>query len=84
MKEKYLIEGMSCAGCERSVQKTISNLPGVQSAKADLSSSSVEIEFDPAKVGIEHIKTTVGILGYKIVGELPTHRQRPGSDEGIS
>ncbi len=68
-KETYLVEGMSCSGCERTVQKVITSLQGVKSAKADVASASVLIEYDPAHVNIEAIMGAVSKVGYKIAGE---------------
>jgi mercuric ion transport protein len=68
-KTNYRIEGMTCAGCERTVQKVISNIEGVQSAKASLSSANVAVEYDPEKVSSDKIKTAVGSVGYKFIGE---------------
>ncbi|HEY0652642.1 MAG TPA: cation transporter [Chryseosolibacter sp.] len=83
-KESYLVEGMTCSGCERTVSKVVGNIEGVSAAKADLSSSTVWIEYDPSKVTIDKIKQTVNRVGYKFVGERPVNGQREGSDEGIS
>jgi copper chaperone len=83
-KESYLVEGMTCSGCERTVQKVIEKLDGVTSSKADLNSSTVSIDYDPSKVTIDQIKSAVNGVGYKIVGERPAFGQREGSDEAIS
>jgi mercuric ion transport protein len=83
-KEAYLVEGMTCSGCERTVSKVVSNIEGVASAKADLGSSTVSVEYDPSKVTIDKIKEAVNKVGYKFVGERPSNGQREGSDEGIS
>jgi mercuric ion transport protein len=84
MKEKYIVEGMTCSGCERTVQKVISNIEGVSSAKADLTSSTVAVEYDSTKVKIDAIKEAVNRVGYKFVGKLPADDQHPGSDEGVA
>jgi len=68
-KESYLVEGMTCSGCERAIQRIVSSLEGVESAKADLNSSTVSVEYNPEKVNIEQIKTAVNKIGYKFVGE---------------
>jgi copper chaperone CopZ len=75
---------MTCSGCERTVQKVVSNIEGVSHSKADLKSSTIEIEYDPEKVTIDKIKSTVNGIGYKFVGERPPNGQREGSDEAIS
>ena len=83
-KETYLVEGMTCAGCERTVQRVVGNVEGVKSAKADLASASVSVEYDPTKVSVDNIKSAVDKVGYKFVGERPAHGQRAGSDEAVS
>lgn len=83
-KGTYLIEGMTCAGCERTVQRVIEKVEGVASANADLNSSTVSVEYDSSKVKIDDIKSAIDKVGYKFVGERPPHGQREGSDEGIA
>jgi copper chaperone CopZ len=83
-KESYLVQGMTCSGCERTVSRVVGNLEGVKTAKADLTSATVSIEYDPGKVTIDQIKNAINGVGYKFVGERPAHGQREGSDEGIS
>jgi copper chaperone CopZ len=83
-KDKYLVEGMTCSGCERTVQRVVGNIEGVTSAQADLKSSTVSVEYDPEKVNIEKIKSAVNGVGYKFVGERPALGQRESSDESIS
>lgn len=82
-KESYLVEGMTCSGCERTIQKVVGNIEGVKSSKADLKSSTVSVEYDPDKVSIERIRSAVNGVGYKFIGERPVHGQREGSDEAI-
>jgi copper ion binding protein len=83
-KDTYLVEGMTCSGCERTVSKVVGNIEGVKSSKADLASSSISVEYDPSKVTIDNIKTAINKVGYKFVGERPSHGQREGSDEAIA
>lgn len=83
-KESYLVEGMTCSGCERTVERVIKNLEGVETTKADLKSATVEVEYDPSKVTIDQIKSSINKVGYRFVGERPAAGQRESSDEGIS
>ena len=83
-KESYLVEGMTCSGCERAIQRVVSNLEGVSSAKADLNSSTVSVEFDPEKVNIGQISSAVNKIGYKFVGERPPLGQKEGRDDTVS
>jgi copper ion binding protein len=83
-KETYLVEGMTCAGCERTVSKVVGNIDGVKSSKANLASSTVSLEYDPSKVTIDKIKSAINSVGYNFVGQRPANDQREGNDEGIS
>ena len=83
-KESYLVEGMTCSGCERTIQKVVSNLDGVAAAKADLNSSTVSVEYDPEKVRIDDIRGAINKVGYKFVGERPAHGQKEGRDDAVS
>jgi copper chaperone CopZ len=68
-KEVYLVEGMTCAGCERTVANVIKNLGGVRSAVADLKSSTVSVEYDAEKTTLDQIRAVVNAVGYNFVGE---------------
>ena len=83
-KQTYLVEGMTCSGCERTVSKVVGNIEGVTFSKADLKSSTISVEFDPSKVTIDKIKSAIDGVGYKFVGQRPTDGQRERSDESIS
>jgi copper chaperone CopZ len=83
-KDAYLVEGMTCQGCERTVQKVVSNLEGVATAKAEFGSSTVFVEYDPEKVGIDDIRSAVSRVGYKFVGERPANGQKEGRDDAVS
>ena len=83
-KEKFLVEGMSCAGCERVVQNTLDKVRGVHRSTADFQNASVAIEYDSAETDIENLRTALQVLGYHIVGTLPPHGQRAGNDEAVS
>ena len=83
-KKSYLVEGMTCAGCERTIQRVVGNLEGVTSVKADLNFSTVSVEYDSSKVTIDAIQSAINKVGYKFVGERPPHGQREGNDEAIA
>lgn len=83
-KSSYLVEGMSCSGCERTVQKVVTNLEGVESATADFTTSTVSVAYDPAKVNIDAIQSAIKKVGYKFVGERPTQGQKEGRDDSVS
>ena len=84
IKKSYLVEGMTCSGCERTVQGVVLNLEGVESAKADLNSATVSVEYDAEKVSIDQIQSAINKVGYKFVGERPPAGQKEGRDDAVS
>ncbi len=67
-KETYKVEGMTCSGCERAVQKSVSSIEGVHSAKAEHATGTLSVEFDPEKVNEDQIKAAVSKIGYQFAG----------------
>lgn len=59
------IEGMSCGHCVMRVEKGVSGMPGVKSAKIDLAKKEGAFEFDPELVTVEAIKAKINEIGYK-------------------
>ena len=84
VKVVYLVEGMTCSGCERTVQKVIEHLDGVERAEADLHSATVSVAYDPEKVNVDEIRSAVNRVGYKFVGERPAAGRKEGRDDAIS
>ena len=39
------IEGMSCSGCERSVEASLGKFPGITNVRADHNTGMVQVEF---------------------------------------
>jgi copper chaperone CopZ len=84
VKREYLVEGMTCSGCERAIQRVVSTVDGVKGVKADLATSTVSLEYDPSKATIDDIRSAVTKIGYKFVGERPPHGQKEGRDDAVS
>lgn len=66
----FKVEGMTCSGCERTVQKVIGNIEGVKNASANVATASVSVEYDPARVNTDQIRDAVSKVGYRFEGEL--------------
>lgn len=73
-QETYKVEGMTCSGCERTVQKVVSNLEGVSSVKADAPAATVSVEYNPDQVNPDQIRAAVTQVGYKFLGENPVQK----------
>jgi copper chaperone CopZ len=63
----FAVEGMTCGGCENSIESKVSKVPGVASAKADHKAKSLVVEAAPgATVDPEAVKKAVQDAGYKV------------------
>lgn len=59
-KAEFTIEGMTCQiGCAATIQKKISKMEGVKSAKVDFKTKLAMVEYDEAKVTTAALKNTV-------------------------
>lgn len=59
------VEGMSCGHCVNSVEGAVRNLGA--SAKVDLASKKVSVEFDESSVSLQAIKDAIEDQGYDVV-----------------
>jgi copper chaperone len=60
------VSGMTCGGCERSVQNALTARQGVKSAKADRNAGLVSIEFDPAVIQRPALEKAIAEAGFKV------------------
>jgi len=65
-KKTLQIEGMHCASCVASVEKSLKKVPGVKSATVNLATESASVEFDDSETGIEALKKAVEDVGYDV------------------
>ena len=59
------IEGMSCGHCVMRVEKGVTALVGVKSAKVDLAKKEGTFTFDPGQTSEEAIKAKIKEIGYQ-------------------
>ncbi len=57
---------MHCAGCERSITFSLSQLPGVGEVKADWKTQAIQIDFSSNEVDLEKIKAELDWIGYEV------------------
>ena len=58
--------GMTCGGCESTVQTAVGKLPGVQSVKASHTDSTAIVKFDPGQTNFEAMKAAITDKGYHV------------------
>ncbi|MDF9867250.1 Cu+-exporting ATPase [Bacilli bacterium PM5-3] len=66
-KQELLIEGMNCASCASAIEKALLDINGIESAKINLVSNKLYVEFDNALVNSDTIEKTITDLGYKVI-----------------
>jgi len=57
---------MHCAGCERTVSFTLSNLPGVEVIKADHKTQVIKIALTGDETDLKKVKTELDWIGYEV------------------
>lgn len=75
MKTSLQIEGMHCAGCAQSVEKSLSEVKGVQKASVNLATEKALVEFENGSVTDDVLRKAVQDAGYEV---------RQESEEGAS
>jgi P-type Cu2+ transporter len=66
-KKSWSVEGMSCSSCAVSVQKNLSAVKGVHSARVNFSSNSVSVEYDDKITGFGEMNNILARSGYSLV-----------------
>jgi len=65
-KASIHITGMTCTACAATIEKGLSQTPGVEHANVNFASEKASIKYDPTKVDLARIKDTVSQLGYGV------------------
>ena len=66
--ENYKVKGMSCGGCEHSVELAVSQISGVAKAKADAKTGTLTVEFTLDPASDETVRAAVEKSGYTYAG----------------
>lgn len=61
----YHVEGMTCAGCETSVEQAIRSVKGVKSVEASFKESRAVVELDPKAGKPEDVLAAIEKSGYR-------------------
>jgi Cu+-exporting ATPase len=60
----FNIVGMHCASCVASVERALGNVPGVESARANLATNQATVQFDEARTAVDALVAAVRDSGY--------------------
>ncbi len=59
------VEGMSCMGCVRTVERALTILPGVKQAEVDLERGSARVTYDSEQISLDQLVHAVNKSGYQ-------------------
>jgi copper chaperone len=57
-------EGFSCPSCVANIEKQVGRVDGVAALKVHFASSRIEIDHNPATVGVDELVAAVAKAGY--------------------
>ncbi len=67
MKDERIVlqvDGMDCASCATTIEKRLSQMPGISSAIVNFATRTATVEYDPAKTGPSEIVKRIESAGY--------------------
>lgn len=73
-KVELNIEGMTCNGCEKTIEANVMKLEGVKAIKANHETGKANLEYDASNVDMEAIKKVVAKKGYTVKGITPREK----------
>lgn len=80
-EELFDIEGMSCASCAQSVEKTVKGLPGVSESSVNLATETLRVTYDEATTS-KDITESISNIGFKATSRQ--NRQESYRIEGMT
>lgn len=57
-------DGFSCPSCVAKIEKALKATDGVSDATVHFASSRIEVEHDPATIGVDDLVASVAAVGY--------------------
>ena len=66
VKANFKVGGMDCASCSAAIEKTVMQLSGVASAKANFASGELLVDYDPRQATPQGIRKKVEQAGYSM------------------
>ena len=68
-RKTVAVLGMMCAGCAANVERKLNALDGIGAAAVNLSTRTVMVDYDPARVSLQQMKEALSSIGYDMVIE---------------
>lgn len=60
------VPDISCEHCVKTINGTLSALPGIEFVNTDIPTKTVQLRYNPAQVSMEQIETSLDDAGYTI------------------
>lgn len=70
--ESYKINGMTCAACAKTVERTVKKLDGTIEANVNIATDKLALTYDDSKLKPEDIMSAISKAGYEAVAEKKT------------
>lgn len=67
IEAELTVHGMTCTGCEETVQKSVASLEGIQEVKASHMDSVAKVSYDKTKTSPEEIAGAIEKVGYTVI-----------------
>lgn len=67
LKETYPVRGMTCVGCERRIEKILSQIDGVDVVQASFPNAQVTLAYDHDLVKLDDVKALLDADGYTLM-----------------
>src|SRR5262245_59408378 len=67
LRADFAVTGMHCAACAGTVEKTVQNMPGVESAQVNFALRKLAVVFRPGEVDPAAMAAKVHSAGYELV-----------------
>ncbi len=63
----FQVEGMTCQGCEKAIEKAVQKLPGVKTVKASHAEKNTVVEFTENEISQSELAEAIKKTGYKVI-----------------
>ncbi|WP_421977297.1 heavy metal translocating P-type ATPase [Roseivirga seohaensis] len=83
IKDTYPVEGMHCAGCASTVEKTLKNSKGVEEASVNYATNTVSLVYNEAEVDFKLLQKYVKGAGYTLQAKKDKASVAAAREEGL-
>ncbi len=70
IETEFTVHGMTCTGCEETVQESVASLEGIKEVKASHLGSVAKVSYDKTKTTPEEIAGAIEKVGYTVIEDV--------------